>query len=93
MNLQSLNALYLLELHALYSAEQQILKALPRLINAANSAELKAALSAHRDETELHVNRLEEVFEMHAERTKGETSAGMHWRREFALKAVSPPRW
>jgi ferritin-like metal-binding protein YciE len=94
MNLQSLNALYLLELHALYSAEQQILKAVPRLINAANSAELKAALSAHRDETQLHVNRLEEVFEMHAERTKGETSAGMESilkEGEQLLKAHADP--
>jgi ferritin-like metal-binding protein YciE len=72
-----LNALYLLELHALYSAEQQILKALPRLIEASNSAELKTALTAHRDETNLHVNRLEEIFEMHAERLKGEPCPGV----------------
>jgi ferritin-like metal-binding protein YciE len=77
MNLKSLNALYVLELHALYNAEQQILKALPRLIDAAHSAELKNALTTHRDETRLHVNRLEEVFDMHAESPKGEASPGI----------------
>jgi len=77
MNLQSLNSLYVLELHALYHAEQQILKAMPRMIDAAQSAELKEALRKHREETTLHVNRLEEIFEMHAEKPSGNPCQGM----------------
>src|SRR5438477_1637676 len=77
MNLQSLNQVYLYELHTLYDAEQQIVKALPKMIDAASSAELKNALKKHLDETQLHVNRLDELFEMHAEKPKTEKCAGM----------------
>ena len=77
MNLESLNALYVLELHALYNGEQQTLKALPKLIDSASSPDLKNALRTHMDETQLHVNRLEEIFEMHAESVKGTDCVGI----------------
>ena len=77
MNLESLHNLYVLELHTVYDAEQQIIKALPKMADAASSAELKKAFQTHRDETELHVNRLEEIFEMHGESPKGTKCAGM----------------
>jgi ferritin-like metal-binding protein YciE len=77
MNLQSLNSLYVLELHTLYNAEQQILKALPRMIEAASSLELKQCLTEHKDDTQIHLNRLDEIFEMHAEKLKGERCLGM----------------
>ncbi len=85
MHVQSLNALYLLDLRMLYNAEQQILKALPKMVDAASSAELKKAFQTHLDQTQLHVNRLEEVFEMHAEKPTGEKCAGM----EAILKEAS----
>lgn len=47
-----------------YYAEKQILKALPKMAKAAKSAELKKAFETHREETEGHVERLTEVFEM-----------------------------
>jgi ferritin-like metal-binding protein YciE len=48
----------------LYYAEKQILKALPKMIKKASSAELKAAFEGHLEETEVQVERLEKVFEM-----------------------------
>jgi ferritin-like metal-binding protein YciE len=47
-----------------YYAEKQILKALPKMAKAAKSAELKQAFEMHRTETEGHVERLGEVFEL-----------------------------
>ena len=51
--------------HALkdiYYAEKKILKALPKMIKAAHDGELKQGLENHRDETEGHVSKLEQVF-------------------------------
>src|SRR5262245_37213920 len=50
------------ELGDIYDAEQQILKSLPNLINAASSEELRDALEQHRDVTEGQVERLDEIF-------------------------------
>jgi ferritin-like metal-binding protein YciE len=77
MKLQSLFNLYITELHDLYDSEHQIIKALPKMIDAASSDELKAALKEHLDQTTLHVNRLEDVFDMHSEKVRGETCEGM----------------
>ena len=77
MRLQSLFDLYLTELRGLYDTENQIMKALPKMIDGASSDDLRTALRDHWDQTELHINRLEQVFEMHAEDPKGEKSGGM----------------
>jgi ferritin-like metal-binding protein YciE len=50
------------ELKDLYSAEKQILKALPKMAKAATTEELRNALEEHRRQTEGHVERLEQVF-------------------------------
>ena len=78
MKLASLHDLYIAELRELYSSEDQILDALPKMIKKATSAELRAALEHHLDETRDHVTRLERVFEMHAEGAKKQKSKGMH---------------
>jgi ferritin-like metal-binding protein YciE len=65
------------ELSDLYDAEQQILGALPKLIDAASSSELRQALKAHRRQTEEHVSRLEQVFEILEEEPGGEKCKGM----------------
>ena len=49
------------ELKDLYSAEKQLLKALPKMAKAATSEELKQAFTDHLEETEKHVTRLEEI--------------------------------
>jgi ferritin-like metal-binding protein YciE len=51
------------ELKDLYSAEKQILKALPKIVRATTTDTLRGALEDHLEETEGHVERLEEIFE------------------------------
>jgi ferritin-like metal-binding protein YciE len=77
MKLESLHDLYLSELSDLYSAEKQILKALPRMIQKTTSPELRQALEDHLAETNGHVTRLEQVFEMHGESPKKTKCKGM----------------
>jgi ferritin-like metal-binding protein YciE len=77
MKLESLHDLYLLELSDLYSAEKQIVKALPKMIEKTESPELRQALEDHLEETKGHVERLEEVFEMHGESPKRQKCKGM----------------
>ena len=62
MKLGSLKDLYVEELRDLYSAEKQLLKALPKMIKAASNDQLARAFEDHLEETEGHVERLEAVF-------------------------------
>jgi ferritin-like metal-binding protein YciE len=57
----------------IYFAERQILKSLPKMAKAAKSAELKTAFLTHRDETETHVERLQQVFEILGKRAQTKT--------------------
>jgi len=63
MKLNSLQDLMVDEVRDLYSAEKQILKALPKMAKAAKSPRLKTLLQEHLAETENHVKRLEQVFQ------------------------------
>lgn len=62
MKLTSLEKLYAHELKDLFSAENQILQALPRMIERARDGDLVAALEDHRDQTATHVSRLQDIF-------------------------------
>jgi ferritin-like metal-binding protein YciE len=62
MQMNNLQDLLNHELDDLYSAEQQITKALPKLAQAAQSPELRTAFETHLRQTEDHVKRLDEVF-------------------------------
>src|SRR5690242_9552377 len=77
MKLETLHDLYLNELHDLYHAENQIIKALPKMIESSNSTELRNALANHLEQTRTHVDRLEQVFRLHNEEIKGEKCKGM----------------
>jgi ferritin-like metal-binding protein YciE len=57
----------------IYYAERQILKALPKMARAAKAPELRAAFEKHREQTESHVDRLQEVFEIIGKRAQGKT--------------------
>ncbi len=57
----------------IYYAERHILKALPKMARAATAPELKAAFEKHRDQTEGHVERLQQVFEIIGKRAQGKT--------------------
>ena len=61
---KKLDDLFLDTLKDIYYAEKQILKALPKMAKAAQDPELKAGFETHRAETEVHVERLEQVFQM-----------------------------
>jgi ferritin-like metal-binding protein YciE len=61
---KTLDDLFLDTLKDIYYAEKQILKALPKMAKAAEDPELKAGFETHREETEGHVDRLEQIFEM-----------------------------
>jgi len=63
MKLASLDDLLVSELKDLYSAENQLLKALPKMAKAASNAELKAAFTEHLEVTRNQVERLNQVFE------------------------------
>ena len=63
MTIETLDELFLHTLKDVLYAERKILKALPRMERKATDPKLKAAFSDHRDETEEHVVRLEEVFD------------------------------
>jgi ferritin-like metal-binding protein YciE len=57
----------------IYFAERQILKSLPKMAKAAKSQELKSAFLTHRDETETHVERLQQIFEIMGKRPQAKT--------------------
>lgn len=57
----------------IYYAEKKILKALPKMAKGAQSPDVKKAFEKHRDETEMHVERLEQVFDILGKRAQGKT--------------------
>jgi len=57
----------------IYYAERQITKALPKMAKAAQSEQLRAGFEQHLEETEGHVERLEQIFEMMGKRARGKT--------------------
>jgi ferritin-like metal-binding protein YciE len=73
----SLQELYVEQLKDLYDAEQQIIKALPKMIEAATSAELKRGLNEHLEVTKKQATRLEDIFNTLGEKAKGEKCKGM----------------
>jgi ferritin-like metal-binding protein YciE len=61
----------------IYDAEKQLTKALPKMVQAAKNESLKAGFENHLTETEGHIGRLEEVFEIFGEKAKGKTCKAM----------------
>jgi ferritin-like metal-binding protein YciE len=70
-DIKTLDDLFVHTLRDIYYAEQQILKALPDMIDKATDTGLKQGLQAHLGETKTHVTRLEQVFKMHGVEAKG----------------------
>jgi ferritin-like metal-binding protein YciE len=77
MKQNALRGLYVDELKDLYSAETQLVKALPKMAKAATSPDLKTGFEKHLRQTEEHVSRLERVFKALGESPKGKTCKGM----------------
>ncbi len=73
----SLRQLYIDELKDLYSAETQMVKALPKMAKASSNAQLRQAFEEHLRQTSEHVSRLEQIFEMLGEKPTGKKCLGM----------------
>jgi len=89
MEIESLRALYVDELKDLYSAENQILKALPRMIKAASSRELRRALTEHERVTRRQVRRLERIFKDLDESPRGKKCQGMEGLLEEGKELIA----
>jgi ferritin-like metal-binding protein YciE len=77
MKLNLLRKLYVDELKDLYSAENQLIKALPKMAKATDSEELRTAFEEHLKQTQEHASRLEKVFAALEESPKGKKCKGM----------------
>ena len=76
-SMQSLEDLMQDELKDIYDAEKQLTKALPKLAKKATNEELRDALETHLQETEGHVERLEQIFEQLGMPVRGKRCEGM----------------
>lgn len=77
MKLDSLRTLWIEEMRDLYNAETQLLKALPKMAKKATTPELKEAFETHLDQTQGHVERLEEIFDRLGKKPGGKTCKAM----------------
>jgi ferritin-like metal-binding protein YciE len=77
MKESALKKLYIDELRDLYNAENQLTKALPKMANAAKSAELRSGFEKHLEQTKGHVDRLEQIFEELDEKPTGKKCKAM----------------
>jgi ferritin-like metal-binding protein YciE len=85
---QSLEQLYKAQLRDLYSAENQILKALPKMIEKAGHPGLREGFELHLQQTQQHADRLQRIFGMLGERPGGETCKGMEGLLEEAEETM-----
>ncbi len=77
MSVSSLQELYVKELQDLYDAENQLIKALPKMAEGASSEELRNAFEEHLEQTKEHAQRLEQILRGLGEDAKGEKCKGM----------------
>jgi len=75
--LQTLEEALVEELRDLYSAEQQLVEALPKMAKAATNKKLRAGFTEHLKQTEGHVERLEQAFQLLNEKPKAQTCQAM----------------
>ncbi|MGQ0569351.1 MAG: ferritin-like domain-containing protein [Armatimonadota bacterium] len=77
MEPESLHDLYVSELRDLYNAENQLVKALPKMAKAASSPELRQAFEGHLKQTKGHVHRIEQIMKKLGKSPKGKRCIGM----------------
>jgi len=77
MELETLKDLYLHELKDLFSAEQQLVKALPKMAKAASNKELAGGFQTHLEQTKEHAQRLQQILTSHKATTRGPKCKGM----------------
>ena len=77
MEINSLRELYVEQLRDLYDAENQLIKALPKMAKEATSDELRQGIEEHLEQTRGQAERLEQIFEQLGEKAKGKKCKGM----------------
>jgi ferritin-like metal-binding protein YciE len=77
MKLATLKDLYVEQLQDLYSAENQLVEALPKMAKAAAHPQLQRAFQEHLTQTQTHVQRLDQIFKQLGAKPKGQTCKGM----------------
>ena len=88
MEMETLRDLYIDELKDLYSAEKQLVKALPRMAKNAANPELRDAFTDHLEQTKGHVERLEQIFETLDPSPGGKKCVGMEGLIEEAKELL-----
>lgn len=86
--MNTLEDLYVHQLKDLYSAENQLVKALPKMAKAASSKELKKGFEDHLEQTKKHVSRIEEIFSNRDGSPKGVKCKGMEGLIEEGQEAI-----
>jgi ferritin-like metal-binding protein YciE len=69
-DIKTMNDLFVHQLQDIYYAEQQLVKALPKMAQKATDPQLKQGFLTHLDETKTHVQRLEQVFQLHGSQAR-----------------------
>lgn len=77
MKIENMEDLFLDEIRDLYDAEKQLVKALPKMADAATSDKLRQAFESHLEETRGHVERLERIFGQLNQKSSGESCDAM----------------
>ena len=72
-DIMTMEDLFIHGLRDIYYAEQQITKALPKMISKVTTPELKQGLQRHLEQTRNHITRLEQVFQLHGQAPKAVT--------------------
>jgi ferritin-like metal-binding protein YciE len=88
MEMDSLAELYVEELKDLWSAETQIVKALPKMIKAATAPGLKAGFRKHLRESREHIRRLERIMKELGESPRGKKCVGMEGLLEEGAELI-----
>jgi ferritin-like metal-binding protein YciE len=94
MKIKSLRDLFIHQLRDLFSAEKQLVKALPKFAKAATNEELKETFEEHLRKTEEHVERLEQIFEALEISSRGDRCAAMEGliaEAQSLMKEEMPP--
>ena len=78
MEQNDLRELYVDELKDLYDAENQLIKALPKMAEAATSDQLRSGFEQHLEQTREHAQRIERIFNSMGEKVKGKKCKGMN---------------
>jgi ferritin-like metal-binding protein YciE len=89
MKLRTLHDLYVEELKDLYSAEHQLLKALPKMAKAATAPQLSKAFTGHLTQTKSHIERLERIFKKLEVSPKGKTCKAMQGLLEEGAAVIA----